>query len=69
MSNRPSPLTREQQADLGQTVVHLRAAGACWKRIEAEFGMSRRQLWRCVMQLRMSQQKPGMSHREDCAAA
>lgn len=69
MSNRPSPLSREQQADLGQTVAHLRASGVCWKAIERQFDMSRRQLWRCVQALRMSQQNPGMSHRGDCQAA
>lgn len=68
MSNRPAPLSREQQADIGQVVAHLRAAGVCWKVIEAELDMSRRQLWRCVVLLQMSQEKFGMSQPQGCEA-
>lgn len=76
LSNRPAPLSREQQADLGQAVAHLRARGVCWKEIERQLQMERTQLWRCLKALEMQQQKPGMQqqkpgmqHLGDCQAA
>lgn len=62
MSNRPSPLSLEQQADIGAVVAGLRAAGWCWKRIEDWLDMERTQLWRCLRRWEMQQNNPGMQH-------
>lgn len=62
MTNRPDPMTAEQQAMLGRLVAAERLAGRPWKLIERELGMSRRQLWRCVVRWRMAQNSRRMAH-------
>lgn len=72
MSNRPQPLSAEEQNDIGRTVLGARQLGVCWKHLERELGMSRRQLWRCVQRhvrqlaAGMSQESGRMSHQGDC---
>lgn len=62
MSNQSARLTEAQQVDTGVIVASLRDSGVPWKTIAGLLGMSRVQLWRCLMK-----QKNGlMKHRDDC---
>lgn len=62
MSNRVSPLSAEQQADVGAQIDGLRLAGWCWKRIEDWLDMSHAQTWRCHKRYLMKQNSSGMKH-------
>lgn len=63
MSNRPAPLSADEQADIGAVIGGLRGAGWGWKQLEEFFGMHRVQLWRCLRRHeRMQQKTPLMQH-------
>lgn len=55
-------LPAAERARIGAAILELRAAGVCWKRIEAAFGRGRVQLHRYACAAGMIQQSRGMIH-------
>lgn len=65
MTAQPAPLSEAEQLDLGEFVAGMREMHVPWKVIAGTVGMSRVQLWRCLMK----QKTDRMKHHDDCTAA